>query len=77
MSKRKIAAKLKIMMSAHVWYLLEDGVMTLLGNQSYISVNTLEDKMLSLVKTGKFSIIKNAGFHSTVKCFHLQYCSIT
>lgn len=72
-----VAPKLKIMVSAHAWYLLEDGVMILLGNQSYISVNILEDKMLLLVKTGKLSTIKNAAFHSTVKCFHLHYCSTT
>lgn len=51
--------------------------MTLLGNPSYISVNVLECKMLSLVKNGKLSIIKNAAFHSPVKCFHLHYCSTT
>ena len=34
-----IAPELKTLVSAHACCLLEDGVMTLLGNQSYISVN--------------------------------------
>lgn len=60
---------LKIMVSAHAQYLIEDGMMTLLSNQSCISVNILEDKVLSLVKTGKHSVIKSAAFHGTVRCF--------
>lgn len=52
-------------------------MMTLLGNQSSISVNILEDKVLSLFKTGKLSVIENAAFHSTVRCFSLHYSSTT